>query len=696
MIVASPRERKFTSATSSNVYLTPRQAASLVPTDTTVLTPFSAGEGSHPVHGRRRANSLPPSPRLTNAPAPRMLNNTARILATTQAVIDGPPARFDAEDEPRVTPLVAFTKTVEVFRSPRPPVEGDSLRRRPSGSEEPGGGDSSPTSQRGPSPPRNTPATDTTRRPQLPLAGRSPQGKKAKPSPPTYLKQLGLYSGDQNWLFYPQQHHSQQHQRTAAPTAAPAATAAAATSAHHQPFVTGVGADQLGRSSGGLMGSSYAPPAAADGQHTFRKGSSIQPGAMLEMAAKHEAMVQQRARPIRQANTPPSVAEEELAFIAAGARAAAGGSLDVFTPPPEEDEYGGGAPRGASPASRGGSAQSARGPAPPRSSGRRGSHFSTLTRPRRRAEDSEIESHLTKIEWFKGMPPHEISTLMRRANHRMVPKYSTIIREGAVGSVFYVLLKGSVQVTNASGLDITLPAGVSFGEGALVTKVRREATVTANEQCHLVQLTSDACAGLKGVDLEALRRHLVMQMLTKLKFFTQVSQDRVQRVAKLLEIEYHPTNAIVFEQGDPGDKFYILNEGRVGIFHGQVDVKGDGHLVERGSGGDGAGGEEHEARQLGEFRSDDLHPWFGEGALMAPVGSGLAPRGASAIALEPTKLLSLPSGAFNEFLHALPSFLQMLQKDAAKYSQFNKLNDNLHAAAEERERQRLQAREEVE
>ena len=121
-----------------------------------------------------------------------------------------------------------------------------------------------------------------------------------------------------------------------------------------------------------------------------------------------------------------------------------------------------------------------------------------------------------------------------------------------------------------------------------------------------------------------------------------------------------------------------------------------GHLVERGSGGEGAGGEEHEARQLGEFRSDDLHPWFGEGALMAPVGSGLAPRGASAIALEPTKLLSLPSGAFNEFLHALPSFLQMLQKDAAKYSQFNKLNDNLHAAAEERERQRLQAREEVE
>jgi hypothetical protein len=35
---------------------------------------------------------------------------------------------------------------------------------------------------------------------------------------------------------------------------------------------------------------------------------------------------------------------------------------------------------------------------------------------------------------------------MMRAQHRFLPKYATIIREGAVGSVFHVLLKGAVEV----------------------------------------------------------------------------------------------------------------------------------------------------------------------------------------------------------------------------------------------------------
>ena len=132
----------------------------------------------------------------------------------------------------------------------------------------------------------------------------------------------------------------------------------------------------------------------------------------------------------------------------------------------------------------------------------------------KRAEDTNIERYIRKIKWFDALPSYEIEQLIRRAKHRMVPRWSTIIREGALGSVFYVLLKGSVQVTSSSGLDIVLTEGISFGEGALVTKVRREATVIAIEPCHLVALTSDACVGL-GVELDALKAHIISQMLAR-------------------------------------------------------------------------------------------------------------------------------------------------------------------------------------
>ena len=132
----------------------------------------------------------------------------------------------------------------------------------------------------------------------------------------------------------------------------------------------------------------------------------------------------------------------------------------------------------------------------------------------KRAENTNIERYIRKIKWFDEMPSHEIDMLIRRAKHRMVPRWSTIIREGALGSVFYVLLKGSVRVTSSSGLDIVLTEGISFGEGALVTKVRREANVVAIEPCHLVALTSDACDGL-SVELDALKAHIVSQMLAR-------------------------------------------------------------------------------------------------------------------------------------------------------------------------------------
>ena len=99
------------------------------------------------------------------------------------------------------------------------------------------------------------------------------------------------------------------------------------------------------------------------------------------------------------------------------------------------------------------------------------------------------------------------------------------------------------QVTNANGLNITLPEGVSFGEGALVTMVRREATVRANEACHLVQLTADACEGM-SCDLKSLRLHVICQMLSKIKFFAAFNNQKLRIIAELCEIEYYHLNQV--------------------------------------------------------------------------------------------------------------------------------------------------------
>ena len=62
-------------------------------------------------------------------------------------------------------------------------------------------------------------------------------------------------------------------------------------------------------------------------------------------------------------------------------------------------------------------------------------------------------------------------------------------------------------------------------------------------------------------------------MLTKIRFFSQLDVLRRHALAALLEIEYMPAHGSIFEEGDPGDKFYMVNEGRVAIYQGALDFE---------------------------------------------------------------------------------------------------------------------------
>ena len=307
--------------------------------------------------------------------------------------------------------------------------------------------------------------------------------------------------------------------------------------------------------------------------------------------------------------------------------------------------------------------------------------------------DADLHKRIGQIPWFVNMPDAEVRNLLRRSSHRLAPRWTSVIREGCSGNTFYVLLSGSVQCTSMRGVDVTLHAGASFGEGALLTRIRREATVTTNEPAHLLQIVAADLQGLT-VEWEALRLHVIAQMLQKVRFFAPLTRDKRMRAGRLMQIEYFVPNGVVFEQGDVGDKFYIVNEGRIGIFLGQLKEeqmltsKQTKHKTGKGlwsKPSSAVASQEgldslfslavkhsclHHENMLGEFDGADPYPWFGESALLS--GNG-AVRGATAIALEPTKLLSLSHRAFPEFMREFPSFADVFNVSTSGYAAINKL-----------------------
>ena len=166
-----------------------------------------------------------------------------------------------------------------------------------------------------------------------------------------------------------------------------------------------------------------------------------------------------------------------------------------------------------------------------------------------------------------------------------------------------------------------------------------------------------------------------------------------------MSIEYHPipgTN--IFAEGDPGDKFYVLIEGRVGIYK---------TFSEKPEGKEQPGEaprpvteavnlEQQQQQQqpeylIGEFGIETQYPWFGEMAL----ADHRNVRSARATVLEPAKLLSLDRANFAAFLQVVPNFAQMFSTSLSSYTALNQIT-RIIRKGEEGRKARKAAREAAE
>lgn len=234
----------------------------------------------------------------------------------------------------------------------------------------------------------------------------------------------------------------------------------------------------------------------------------------------------------------------------------------------------------------------------------------------------DLLGQLGSLRWFENLSHSELRTLLSRAEHLRISRYRTIIREGAMGFRFYLLIKGKVRVVAAEGgICFELPNAAGrryFGEASLVTAVKREASVVALEDCYLIAFGRNDMDGLP-VDLGTVRAVMCARMLRKVAFFKTLPQsmcDQVTRpsiapahshspsprparpptqtlltyrpfkplfkrvacrralcaqLGKILDVGYYPAGTVIFREGEKSDRFFILVEGLVHVVRTAAD-----------------------------------------------------------------------------------------------------------------------------
>lgn len=104
--------------------------------------------------------------------------------------------------------------------------------------------------------------------------------------------------------------------------------------------------------------------------------------------------------------------------------------------------------------------------------------------------------HLARVPMFSACSKKELEQIARQAEELDVPAGERLIKQGASGRDFFVIVDGKATVTRDDRDVATLGAGDFFGELALLDKAPRNATVTTASELRVFLLSQPAFHGL--------------------------------------------------------------------------------------------------------------------------------------------------------------------------------------------------------
>lgn len=200
--------------------------------------------------------------------------------------------------------------------------------------------------------------------------------------------------------------------------------------------------------------------------------------------------------------------------------------------------------------------------------------------------DGEIvNEHLVRA--LSTLTQDQLVEVSRRIKPQIFPPDASIIRQGESGDKFYILLNGKADVylNQAGGGEVLvnqLRRGQYFGEMALLGGGVRSATVKASSEGQVSVLALDDRAFNSLIkDSPSLREELndiieKRNIYNQLQMISSLNQKALASILRETKLVTYESEHEIIKQGDVGDSFYLLVEGRVDILvrdeHGREEL----------------------------------------------------------------------------------------------------------------------------
>jgi CRP-like cAMP-binding protein len=194
--------------------------------------------------------------------------------------------------------------------------------------------------------------------------------------------------------------------------------------------------------------------------------------------------------------------------------------------------------------------------------------------------DATADDRVRILGLLHGVP--SLESLAGRVVPLSAPAGAEVVRQGDPGDRFYVVRGGEADVLIDGFVVGTIAPGGYFGEKALLRDAPRTATVRARRPMDLLALSrEDFLTALTGqsdtvaahaqaathVAVEPVHwsRRTCVQFLSRVSLLSSLDESTLRDLAAVCELERFSDGTVMVRQGDPGDRFFVLLDGRATV-----------------------------------------------------------------------------------------------------------------------------------
>lgn len=201
-----------------------------------------------------------------------------------------------------------------------------------------------------------------------------------------------------------------------------------------------------------------------------------------------------------------------------------------------------------------------------------------------------VLNFLKEIPLLADLDDAQLNQLIPALKYRRFQKGVNIITRGEQGEAFYILADGQAQVILGGGeqpeevVDVLSP-GDSFGEIALIEKVKRTATIRAVQESKALILDKTAFDRLFTEGSDARDRLTKTIRLEKLVLESQtmshLTPRQIRELLRSSETVSYKAGDFIIRENEDGDAAYLVRTGRAQIRKDDTDIAtaGRGDLV---------------------------------------------------------------------------------------------------------------------